>query len=52
MANDREGFYLLFGSSHNILTRNVACRSSVDGLDDGTGVGNIWGANDFCTSDT
>jgi parallel beta-helix repeat protein len=51
LANVTEGFYL-HDSSHNTLTRNVACRStSVDAYDDGTGVGNLWRANRLCTAD-
>jgi parallel beta-helix repeat protein len=51
-ANTGDGFYLLFASSYNTLTRNVACRNTgVDASDHGSGVGNVWRANRFCTSD-
>jgi len=51
-TGNRRGFYLWFESSHNALIGNVACRNrSIDAHDDGSGVGNIWRANRFCTSD-
>jgi parallel beta-helix repeat protein len=49
MGNGREGFYLLFDSNNNTLIRNVACGNGIDAHDDGTGIGNVWGANRFCT---
>ena len=50
-ANGAYGFGLE-SSSHNTLKRNTACRNVVsDAYDDGSGVGNVWRANDFCTSD-
>jgi parallel beta-helix repeat protein len=49
MGNGREGFYLLFDSSNNTLIRNVACGNGIDAYDDGTGIGNVWEANRFCT---
>ena len=50
-ANGVYGFGLQ-SSSHNTLMRNTACRNAVfDAYDDGSGVGNVWRANDFCTKD-
>ena len=49
MGNGREGFYLLFDSSYNTLSRNIACGNGIDAYDDGTGIDNVWEANSFCT---
>lgn len=50
LANDGNGFSLHLGASGNTLRRNIACQNIVDAIDDGSGVGNVWAANDFCTS--
>ena len=45
------GIALVEGSSFNEVGRNVACaNNNADGYSDGTGSGNVWQANVFCTT--
>jgi parallel beta-helix repeat protein len=52
MVNTRWGFGLSLGASHNSVLTNIACRNGiVDAYDDGSGIGNTWEGNTFCTTD-
>jgi len=45
------GISLRDTSSYNLVTENIACRNgNADGYTDGTGSGNVWQANVFCTA--
>jgi parallel beta-helix repeat protein len=51
MRNQASGINVGQGSSLNEIHRNLACRNlDGDAHDDGTGTGNNWTANRFCTS--
>jgi parallel beta-helix repeat protein len=46
------GFSVIAGSSYNRILKNVGCKNGrVDAYDDHSGIGNVWKANRFCTSD-
>jgi hypothetical protein len=48
--NVNVGFDVVDGSSNNMLSKNSGCLNTVvDALDDGTGTGNFWQFNHFCT---
>jgi parallel beta-helix repeat protein len=50
-SNGYFGFAVLSESSHNLLEANSACGNPfADGASDGTGTGNVWTNNSFCTT--
>jgi hypothetical protein len=49
--NGNIGFAVIDDSSFNLLRSNVACNNiALDAFDDGTGTGNVWDSNKFCST--
>jgi hypothetical protein len=49
--NGNIGFDVIDGSGTNVFLQNTGCINNMfDAFSDGTGTGNVWTANSFCTS--